>query len=203
MNVYVVGGDNAVASMFKRRGWECADNKVVADLFCFTGGADVSPCLYGEKSHPTTGSNMHRDFKEIGEFSYALNKNIPMVGICRGAQFLNVMNGGKMWQDVSEHAVWDTHGLKKRGLDIDNIEYQVTSTHHQMMRASDDGIILAMSTHICHVESYDEQGSVYGTEVVLYEKNKCLCFQPHPEYNGAADDTEALFFDMLKHIIKE
>jgi len=64
----------------------------------FTGGADVSPFMYGEKKLSVTCNDEHRDEQE--KLFFERYTKVPKVGICRGGQFLNVMNGGKMWQHV-------------------------------------------------------------------------------------------------------
>jgi len=73
-------------------------------MVSFTGGEDVSPSMYGEPVGYRTGTNKYRDIFEKQIFEQALKHNIPMVGICRGSQFLNVMCGGRMIQDVTNHA---------------------------------------------------------------------------------------------------
>ena len=52
--VYIVGGGGDYKSMFEGEGWEVVDCFSKADLIQFTGGADVSPALYGESTHPQT-----------------------------------------------------------------------------------------------------------------------------------------------------
>lgn len=197
MNVCIVGSDGAVTRMFWDRGFN-TNNTIdkETDLICFTGGEDVSPCLYGEKRHRATYHNLQRDFKEIPYFEYGLNNNIPMVGICRGGQFLNVMSGGKMYQDVDGHAIRGTHRASR--LDVDQAEYiNVTSTHHQMMKPSEEGIVLLIGDTVGEVRTYDEKAHICGVEAVLYPRTRSLCFQPHPEYGAVSIETEDLFFELL------
>lgn len=197
MNVCVVGYDMSVPRMFEKRGFS-VNHQVHkdVDLICFTGGEDVSPCLYGEKQHPATYHNLQRDFKEIPYFEYGLNNSIPMVGICRGGQFLNVMSGGKMYQDVDGHAMHGTHRASR--LDVDQAEYiNVTSTHHQMMKPSEEGIVLLIGDTVGEVRTYDEKARICGVEAVLYPRTRSLCFQPHPEYGAVSIETEALFFEYI------
>ncbi len=68
-------------------------------LVCFTGGSDVSPELYGHRNLES-GCNKARDEKEVLIFEMAKKHGIPMTGICRGSQFLNVMCGGTMVQHL-------------------------------------------------------------------------------------------------------
>src|SRR3990167_7491962 len=71
------------------------------DLIVFTGGEDINPALYNEKPDGTSWWDDERDRDEINWFNYAKNNRVPMVGICRGLQFLNVMSGGKLIQNLS------------------------------------------------------------------------------------------------------
>ena len=201
-NVYVVGGDYLIEKMFTEAGWEVKDNiKGPIDLVCFTGGEDVSPVLYGEKRHPTTGSNWGRDVYEMTQYDYALNHNIPMIGVCRGGQFLNVICGGKLWQDVSEHAIRGTH--KAHRLDtILPTSVEVTSTHHQMMKPGPTSIIIMQADHVAEVRSPYSMAYQQGVEAVLYPWHKCVCFQPHPEYGAVSNETRAVFFEYIEKYFK-
>ena len=192
--VSVIGNDNLVTSMFRREGWDSV--MPTPDLICFTGGEDVSPELYGETKHYTTYSNSVRDGFESKIFNYARKHNIPMVGICRGGQFLNVMCGGKMWQDVDCHAIRGTHTASR--LDTDNPTIvNVTSTHHQMMRPTEEAILLLQSNDVHEVRSPGKSNLQLGVEAVLYPEEKCLCFQPHPEYGAISAETKELFFEYI------
>jgi gamma-glutamyl-gamma-aminobutyrate hydrolase PuuD len=199
MKVAIINGNGQYHKMFESRGWQVVNEK--PDLVCFTGGEDVSPELYGQEAIPGTYSNKKRDEYETQLFQKYLKAGVPMVGICRGGQFLNVMCGGKLWQDVDGHGVINGHVA----FDTEtNEEFKVSSTHHQMMRPSDAGEILAVA-HESTVYG-DEQGyhqlrtSDRDIEVVLYKEQRVLCFQPHPEFNGFPECTEA-FFKYLKRIV--
>ncbi len=179
--VYIEYGGVAYARLFTALGFLVVHAPEAADLICFTGGSDVSPALYGDKAHPTTHSDPWRDEKEKRLFQWAHEHAIPMVGICRGGQFLNVMSGGRMYQHVTEHGV--SHDM----IDLETGEtIFVTSTHHQMFMPSEDATIVALAHLRGHREWYD--GDVkridvaeHDNEVVFYRKTGCLCFQPHPE----------------------
>lgn len=180
--VYVVGGGYAYERMFKQAGFALAHSMQEADLLCFTGGADVSPELYGEEN-VSSYCSPERDKYEEQVFDWAYDHDVPMVGICRGGQFLNVMNGGKMWQDVDNHAISGTHYARCKYWG----EIMVSSTHHQMMRPSACGAVLVSAG----LASYkmNDKGAKYSwednfgddCEVVYYKDTKSLCYQPHPE----------------------
>lgn len=124
-----------------------------------------------------------------------------MAGICRGGQFLNVMNGGKMWQHVSGHAIGGTHEAFCR---VFEVPVKVTSTHHQMMIPSPDGKVL-LTAQVCDSKS-DAEKTVNGllqpdVEVVLYTNTNTLCFQPHPEYVSINHECQNLYFDYLEKFL--
>lgn len=186
MKVYIISGSYQYSRLFFKLGYTEVDSVEKADLICFTGGEDVTPALYGQKPHRSTYSNQHRDDKEGAIFRRALELSIPMAGICRGGQFLNVMSGGAMYQDVSKHTT--PHMLT----DIfTGDEILVTSTHHQMMKPSKYAKIIATANLGGWREHYDEKDvlvhepiSETDYEVVYYAETNCLCFQPHPEIVG-------------------
>jgi hypothetical protein len=104
MSVYVVPDwdvpDDCArfARLFARAGCYRADSIEEADLVVFGGGSDIEPLLYGESNenaHPTVHFNPERDAADIKVYLQARNQGTPMMGVCRGAQFLHVMNGGK------------------------------------------------------------------------------------------------------------
>lgn len=188
--------------MFERAGHEVlpefdSDN---LDAVVFTGGADVSPSMYGEDN---VGSYVDeaRDIDDSAMYHRCLALGIPMIGICRGGQFLNVMNGGKMWQDVDGHALRGTHAL------VDTVTGEmvhVTSTHHQMMRPSPAGEVWATAEESTYKKAAKDKWRIEANpyeadvEVVFYPLSSCLCFQPHPEMLHAPDECVEYFFNLVK-----
>ncbi|HKG58070.1 MAG TPA: gamma-glutamyl-gamma-aminobutyrate hydrolase family protein [Candidatus Limnocylindrales bacterium] len=74
------------------------------DGLLLTGGADVDPSRYGATVQGATGMEPERDALEAAAFQAAEDKALPILGICRGLQALNVFCGGKLIQDVPGHA---------------------------------------------------------------------------------------------------
>lgn len=71
------------------------------DGIIFTGGPDVDPTFMGEEPIPELGTtNRNRDLFEIALVRTAVAKKIPILGICRGAQVINVALGGSVYQDL-------------------------------------------------------------------------------------------------------
>lgn len=205
--VMIVNGDGMYSHMFTDAGWVITDRINEADLVQFCGGADVSPSMYGEPTHASCYLNPRRDQFEAALYELCLARGIPMAGICRGGQFLNVMNKGKMWQDVDNHAIQGTHPAFDH---LTGTVVRVTSTHHQMMRPAPDGIPLLtarVSNRKVRMgqsggELIEFHGKEPDIEAVLYEKTKCLCFQPHPEFGGKeVEDCRALYFSYIEEYL--
>lgn len=176
--------------MFLERGYNVVDNYTDADFICFTGGADVSPALYME---PNTDSHcdISRDLHCIGLFNWARYNSIPCVGICRGGQFLNVMNGGKMIQDYPSQGY--IHTMYHYTEDEETINaIKVTSTHHQVMIPPNQYNIFGWGKNKDEVEI-----AVYEGDIGVYY----ICFQPHPEYEEAEGDCRNLFFQLIEEYI--
>lgn len=190
--VFIVGPTFEYERMFQQEGWEVVRSMDKADLVQFVGGADVDSRLYGEPRHAKTLCDPARDAHEKLVYELALKKAKPMAGICRGAQFLNVMCGGKLWQDVDNHNKGGTHPAKD---ELTGEVFNVTSTHHQMMRPTDDAFIIVTAS-----ESMTKHGMIgagipwsqHGSEepdieACWYMDQNCFCFQPHPEFRAYHD----------------
>jgi putative glutamine amidotransferase len=71
------------------------------DGLIVAGGPDISPASYGEQPGPmTTEFYPDQDFSEMGLIKEAINRDMPLLGICRGMQILSVSHGGKMHQHL-------------------------------------------------------------------------------------------------------
>lgn len=164
------------------------------DLVVFTGGSDVNPKYYGETCHSSTHFNDKRDKLEIKAYKQARELSIPMLGICRGAQFLTVMNGGRLIQDVTNHAgmVHEIIFLDKDYNETELPPVEIRSTHHQMMYpynlSRDSYRVIAgtfeRSTQYTKDELNTQYLDMFGLpepEIVEYPNTQCLCIQGHPE----------------------
>jgi gamma-glutamyl-gamma-aminobutyrate hydrolase PuuD len=174
------------ARLFSRSCCSKADTPEEADLVIFSGGSDVNPALYGQSGHNTTWWDNDRDEKDTALFNLCKSMGIPMVGVCRGAQFLHVMNGGQLYQDVdshsSPHAMVDVHSKE--------VLNRVSSVHHQMVMDNTEGgmEIIGVSRGVSecrHMNAIDcETGNNDDIEAFYYRKTGCLGVQGHPEYQG-------------------
>jgi hypothetical protein len=202
--VYIVGGDSLIERMYREHGYKITRVLEEATIVQFTGGSDVSPAMYGEAKHPTTGCIPARDEQEQSIYD-RLPKSVMKVGICRGAQFLCVMNGGILWQDVDRHAISGTHDIIYNTGDNQLKEGRVTSTHHQMMRPRQGtnfkvlGWTLLSSYRDLGHEHREPTSMVDGpdNEIVWWPGTRSLGFQGHPEYGEK--ETEKVFFEVLEY----
>ena len=161
-------------------------------LVVFTGGADVNPTLYGQEIGRLTRYNDVRDQIDLARYYIAKEMGIPMLGICRGAQFLCVMNGGSLVQHCSGH-LNSNHVVY-----LDNgVSFLTNGDHHQMMIP--DGSthrVLAYANGLSLVyrgagsKKYDKSifyknitGQCKEPEAVLWPEQKALGIQWHPEWS--------------------
>ena len=165
-----------------------------ADLVVFTGGADVNPELYGHPKHHSTGIAIYRDEVDIKNYQIAHAEQIPMFGICRGAQFLNVMQGGKMIQDIDDHC--QAHYMLV--LDGTREQMYVTSCHHQaMLPNKENAIIVAVAGREVSARVFDESTKSFNTtrvgdivEGVVFPKIRAFGVQGHPEFSMNVEQFE-------------
>lgn len=181
-----------------------------SDIILFTGGEDVTPSFYGAIEHKTTYYNTTRDNYEMEIF-----KKIPLgvlkVGICRGSQFLTVMSGGLLIQNVINHAIGDTHNIELK----ENGEYlkklPITSTHHQMMypfnlQEQDYEIIAKSETKRSNGyydgDKIDPKKVIVEPEIIYYKKTNCLCIQGHPEMMYEESETVKKIIELINYYSK-
>ena len=117
------------------------------DGLLLTGGADVHPSRYGEQPDPNAGLllNEARDALDFPLLDAALARDLPVVGICRGLQVLNVACGGSLLQHVDghraegerapfgpvQHRIWVSPGSKLAVIIGAGGQVRVNSVHHQ------------------------------------------------------------------------
>lgn len=164
-----------------------------ADVIVFAGGADIQPSIYGERALHTTSCSPQRDRVEVAEYEAAVKAGKPTLGICRGAQLIHALNGGKLWQHVNNH---NRGPHKTLDLATGNI-FTTTSCHHQMMQVNDEDIDDNSKPYrvvgiACESTERHEHGLTLSIpepgkfrndiEVLWYPEVGALCYQGHPEY---------------------
>ena len=162
------------------------------DGFLFTGGQDVAPELYGTKDATgTVVPSPERDNLETLLLSKVLQADKPILGICRGLQFINAFLGGTLWQDLPSQHPSDivhrqgkpygipTHKVSLNGdlrtlLGKDTLE--VNTLHHQAIKdLGKDLIPMAESPN----------GLIEAVKMV--GKRFVCAVQWHPEYMFKTD----------------
>jgi len=202
--------------MFQGMGWKVSNDWKLnnVDLVCFTGGTDVSPTYYGQGLHPRSQSpDIARDTLEKDVFLYCEGQGIPMVGVCRGAQFLCVGNNGALVQHISNHAINGRHDII-----TDQGTFNVSSSHHQMMDLSGTKhTLIGYANELSEfyegatkdntafrfkreVMPKDASGSVIEPEIVFFPETLSLCHQPHPEWQ-IGSPYEKFFFDTIEQYL--
>lgn len=170
-----------------------------ADLVMFGGGSDIHPSIYGCED---VGSGVgigpsNRDKFEIDIFKLAKELGKPMIGICRGAQFLCAMNGGKLVQDVTGHGA--THAVTASDGDV----FLITSTHHQMMYPWDvEHELLSWSNNRSKEYLHDIPDYIQHNcdpEAVYFPEGRCLAVQGHPEWMAPTSAAVIKLQDWANH----
>lgn len=186
MDIYVEGSsyeERQFAEMFSRARCKRAATPEEADLVVFTGGPDVTPALYGEEPHSSTRVNRERDISDLKLFDFCRKEGIPMLGVCRGAQFGTVMHGGKLYQDVNEH--YGDHGMYDRI--SGTVIPRVSSVHHQMaMDNQKNGMEIVATSTKSTLRSLNDKDFQKGVgkdiEAFFYRETCFFGVQGHPEY---------------------
>ena len=126
------------------------------DGLLLTAGADVHPRRYGEPPDPKAGLllNEARDAIDFPLLDAALTRDLPVVGICRGLQVLNVACGGSLLQHVPghraegdspfvsvQHRIWITPGSKLAAIVGAGGQVRVNSVHHQGLTEARRGAV--------------------------------------------------------------
>ncbi len=121
------------------------------DGLLLSGGSDLHPGYYGEEPAPELDATLpERDAFEMALVGLALRRGIPVFGICRGMQVLNVALGGTLYQDLPTQ--WDGDVLKHRQL---TPKWQPT---HEVEVRGGSYIAAVMGRGVVKVNSYHHQG---------------------------------------------
>jgi len=97
------------------------------DGLLLAGGADIDPAAYGQPAHgATTGTVPERDAFEIALVRTAIEQDLPVLGICRGMQLLNVARGGTLLQHLPERLGHHEHRRAVGSFDGADHEVQLT-----------------------------------------------------------------------------
>jgi putative glutamine amidotransferase len=155
------------------------------DGLIITGGRDIDPAVYGQEAHPRTDEpSGNRDAWELALLAEALRRRLPVLGICRGAQLLNVALGGTLHQhlpDVLGHtrhqqgdAVFSTSTVRTvAGSRIAALIGETTDAqcyHHQAIDQVGTGLLASAA---------DSEGVIEAIE--MPDRDFVVAVQWHPE----------------------
>ncbi len=167
-----------------------------------TGGHDVDPALYGETPIPACGTTCkERDAMESELLKQALDRDLPILGICRGIQFLNAYLGGTLYQDLPVQRPSDTEHHQKPPYDIPvhrvNIrkgtglyrllgteDLSVNSYHHQAIKQKADSL---------QTMAESEDGITEAVE--MPDRRFVWAVQWHPEFSFRRDAASMKIFE--------
>jgi len=167
------------------------------DGLILAGGADIDPGSYGEPAHPLTIDTVpERDRFEIALVRGAVERDMPVLGICRGMQLLNVALGGTLLQHLPEHVGHEDHRRVPGSLavgaghDVQLVDgsiaaaavgaahHSTRSHHHQGVGCLGSGLVVSGTSQLDDVPE----------AVELPDRRFVLGVQWHPE----ADDSSAV-----------
>ena len=146
--------------------------------FIIPGGNDVNPILYNENNHCSNINDLD-DIIDYKVINYAIANKIPILGICRGYQVLNVYFGGSLHQNIDNH--FNNHFVEYK-----NYKFNVNSTHHQAIKKLANNLI-PLFKHNNIIESF------------IHKELPIIGIQWHPERMD--DLTSSFIFKYFKKLV--
>lgn len=174
------------------------------DVLILTGGEDVDPARYKASRSPKLGKvNVPRDGFDFRLLAAARRRNLPVIGICRGCQLMNIAFGGTLWQDLpSEFPVKDVqHRNVHHRISIEpNSRFArvtgvtnalVNSYHHQAVKDLAPGFRIVARSPDGVVEAIE--CDTYPAIGVQFHPEKMLCDEKDAVLSAFFRDMPSLF----------
>ncbi|WP_197508375.1 gamma-glutamyl-gamma-aminobutyrate hydrolase family protein [Mycobacterium sp. E802] len=146
------------------------------DGLVITGGPDVDPARYGRQPHPATNApDIARDAWEFALLEGALRRGIPVLGVCRGAQVLNVALGGTLHQHLPD-VIGNTHHQQGNAVFGTSAVHTVPNTalaaligetsdaqcyHHQAIDLLGEGLVVSARDADGVIEAVEYPGDAF------------------------------------------
>jgi len=149
------------------------------DGLLLSGGTDLNPKLYGQEPRPENDApDDARDAMEQRLLAEALDRDLPVLAICRGMQLFNVAHGGALDQHVESHrqkGVTDAHAIEvqpgtKLAAVTRGAKTVVNSRHHQIVDRVGDGLVVSARSPEGYPEALERN-----------DKRFAVAVQWHPE----------------------
>ena len=177
--VYDAGGLPLILPILPNEGDQLLD---LLDGVILSGGGDIHPDRFNRSLHPLTDEiSEERDDLEFRMFVAARERSIPILGICRGLQLINVAMGGTLIQDIpNERPASSQHRQHLDGLARDDVSHPVAllegsrladiygatrimtnSYHHQAVDDLADGLVVTGTTEDDTIESFETTGDPF------------------------------------------
>lgn len=174
------------------------------DALLLSGGDDVDPGLYGSDRRDAGSAPRRRDQFEIRLIRAALDRNMPILGICRGIQILNVAHGGTVQNLRADQALSDRHGIRVDSFSAHDVDvaggthlaevvgagrHRVNSFHGQAVGRVGANLLVAATA---------DDGVIEGIE--RKDRTFVIGIQWHPEITSLTDGAAlALFRALVRH----
>lgn len=166
----------------------------LCDGFLITGGSDIDPQYFNEENlGESKNCDIHLDELDKAVVLYATDHKLPLIGICRGHQAINVFLGGSLYQDIGNSHSSTKHQVKaiKNDLIAFPKEFKTNSYHHQSLKQVANGLeVVALSNE-------DEV-----IEAIIHKKLPIMATQWHPEMMQD-DAISILFFDTFRDLVNK
>ena len=178
------------------------------DGLLLSGGPDVDPVHFGEEPLPGLGRiDPGRDRVELGLARLALAAGMPILGICRGAQVLNIAAGGDIFQDLPSQAesllrhvqqptpmTYPTHAIRvEKGCRLRSVTgtetLRVNTWHHQAVRKVAPGFAVSATAEDGVIEAIEKTGAPFVMGVQ---------FHPESMARGGSQSATLLFEAFVK-----
>lgn len=185
--------------------------KIIGELdgMLFSGGVDVEPSLYGAEIEPGCGAiDARRDALEVRVFAACMKQKLPMLGICRGCQLINVGMGGTLVQDIPTR-FGTVHQMQKNGpsafehdvrivpgtmlYELMSGDIRVDSYHHQCVDRLGNGLVASAYAPEGFIEAFEKPG---GDPFIM-------AVQWHPEMTLDEDMYSMRIFDRFLQAMLE
>lgn len=177
------------------------------DGIVFTGGEDFEPAYYGADAHEKLGEvNVTRDTYDLTLFKLAFDRNIPILGVCRGLQLINIGMGGTLYQDLPSEQPSDINHRQEVDSKIPTHSVSIVkgSLMHQILGKDE---IRVNTLHHQAIQKLAPELKIVGWAddrvpemIEAFPNRQILGVQFHPEVFTNAGDT--LFSKLFGFLVK-